>query len=124
MTTIYLFTALIGGTVLVCQFVLTLIGLGDTGFDLADDVPDSADVDLAEAGDFEGGGDDASHGSTWLFGVISFRTLVAAFTFFGAYERLRQTVDRGLRLTFADLSERSTALARGLAALGIVPGDR
>jgi membrane protein implicated in regulation of membrane protease activity len=30
--------------------------------------------------DAHGGGD---HGSTWMFGVISFRTVVAALTFFG-----------------------------------------
>ena len=33
MSTIFMFCALIGGTFLVCQFVMTLIGLGHEGFD-------------------------------------------------------------------------------------------
>ncbi len=83
MASIFLFCALIGGTVLVCQFILTLVGLGDAGFELADDIPDSADTDFADdVPDVDGS---TGHGelSTWLFGVISFRTLVAAATFFG-----------------------------------------
>jgi len=65
--------------------VLTLIGLGDTGFDIADDVPDGADVDMADVEAVENldPGNTDLHGSSWLFGVISFRTLVAAATFFG-----------------------------------------
>ena len=88
MTPIFFFCALIGGTVLICQFVLTLVGLGDPGFEITDDVPDSADVELSEL-DLSDGADGGDiddgdlHGSSWLFGVISFRTLVAAATFFG-----------------------------------------
>ncbi|WP_254511089.1 hypothetical protein [Anatilimnocola floriformis] len=88
MTYLFLFFAVAGGTVLICQFVLTLVGLGGNH-----DVPDDLSVD--HGGDFHGGeassdpaGDAAQdhshdHVSTWLFGVISFRTLVAASTFFG-----------------------------------------
>jgi len=91
MTALFLFFAVVGGTVLICQFVLTLVGLSG-----GHDLPDDLSVD--HAGDF--GGHDVSadhsseighdhghageaHASNWLFGVISFRTLVAASTFFG-----------------------------------------
>jgi membrane protein implicated in regulation of membrane protease activity len=99
MATIFLFFAVVGGTVLVCQFVLTLMGLGSDG-DIPDDLPDDVPHDLGGVGhDFAhdvhdvhaGDGHDAAHGhdgahghdSSWLFGIISFRTLVAAFAFFG-----------------------------------------
>lgn len=90
---VFLACAVIGGTVLVCQFVLTLIGFGMDDVDLADHVPhDVGGVDIGHAlGDGDAGHADAAgasvagehHGSTWLFGVISFRTMVAALTFFG-----------------------------------------
>ena len=87
MTTVFLICAAIGGTILVFQFVLTMIGLGGEAFDL--DLPDGdADIDLDFDADVDVGGDtDLGHhghvGSSWLFGVISFRTMVAALAFFG-----------------------------------------
>jgi len=95
--TLYLITAVVGGTVMVCQFLLTMLGLGDDGADVGE-----GDVG-ADAGDFDAGADvdvdvDADHqtsihhaadadvdhpGSSWLFQVLSFRTVVAAITFFG-----------------------------------------
>jgi hypothetical protein len=94
MTYLFLFFAVVGGTVLVCQFVLTLVGLSG-GHDLPDDLSadtgggfhggDVHDVGAGNSGDaahdHAAGGHD--HASSWLFGVISFRTLVAASTFFG-----------------------------------------
>ena len=102
MTSVFIVCAAIGGTILVCQFVMMLIGLGGHAFM---DVDMPADVGHGFGGDFHGGGDglhgDAGlhadhagsdsadndqalqHGSTWLFGVLSFRTLTAALTFFG-----------------------------------------
>ena len=89
METIFLFFAVVGGTVLVCQFVLTLMGLGSDG-DIPDDLPDDVPHDLGGVGhdlphDAHAGDGHAAHGhdSSWLFGIISFRTLVAAFAFFG-----------------------------------------
>lgn len=93
---LFLIAAIIGGTVMICQFLLTLLGMGDDGSDLgADDFAGDADV----AGDFDIDGNlpadhDTSLGhaadadyqhpdSTWLFGVLSFRTLIAAAAFFG-----------------------------------------
>lgn len=123
MSSVFLYCALIGGTFLVCQFVMTLIGLahGVDG-DVAHDAPDAIDghggdlygidvhagdvhagdvhvgdvhVEDAALADVHGGdltsgdvdgdlqGADDHHGSTSLFGVLSFRALVAAATFFG-----------------------------------------
>lgn len=97
--TLFLIAAVVGGTVMVCQFLLTMLGLGDDGADFADgDVAGDIGVD---AGDFSGDVDvdmdgdhhtpihtaadaDVDHpGSSWLFQVLSFRTIVAAITFFG-----------------------------------------
>jgi hypothetical protein len=92
LSTIYLIAAVVGGTVLVCQFVLTLMGLGDDGVDVGDagfdgDVPGDAvhaghdhTTTLSEAAD----GEFQHPDSSWLFGILSFRTLVAASAFFGA----------------------------------------
>jgi membrane protein implicated in regulation of membrane protease activity len=89
---LFLLLAVVGGTVLIVQFVLTLVGLGgDHGLDVSHDVPhDFAgdvghDVHAGGAHGAEGEGHDAAghHGSSWLFAAISFRTLVAAATFFG-----------------------------------------
>ena len=104
---LFLIAAVVGGTVMVCQFLLTMLGLGDDGSDIGDgDVGGDVAVD---AGDFDAGGDfdgdaggdfdiDGDHhtamhhaadadidhpGSTWLFQMLSFRTVVAALTFFG-----------------------------------------
>ena len=113
MTTVFLFCALVGGTILVCQFVLTLIGLGDTGFDIADDVPDGADADMADIETAENlnPGDTDLHGSSWLFGIISFRTLVAAATFFGLTGMAAST--GGLPL----VGQMMVAISCGLAAM-------
>jgi membrane protein implicated in regulation of membrane protease activity len=88
----FLICAVVGGTVLICQFVLTLVGLGgDHSFDAGHD----GSADFGGAAGHDGhvggshGGEDADHdahgdhGSSWLFGVVSLRTLVAAATFFG-----------------------------------------
>jgi hypothetical protein len=97
--TLFLIAAVVGGTVMVCQFLLTMLGLGDDGSDIGDgdvggDVGDF-DAGADAGGDFDVDGDhhtaihhaadaDVDHpGSTWLFQMLSFRTVVAALTFFG-----------------------------------------
>lgn len=93
---IFLIAAVIGGTVMVCQFALTLLGMGDNGSDVTDG---DFSGDISHTGEFTVDGDLAgSHStpighaadadyqhpdSTWLFGVLSFRTLIAAAAFFG-----------------------------------------
>lgn len=99
----FLVCAAVGTTIMLIQFVLTLFGMG--GDDMAGDVG-GGDVhvdfhDVAGGGhDFAGDGHgmadgvhdghvgdahghDAHHGSSWFFGVLSFRALVAAVAFFG-----------------------------------------
>lgn len=128
MWTVFMVCAVIGGAVLVCQVVLTLVGLGghDVDFGHADVTDVHLDVSGAADGhalDVHGGtgvedGHDASghHGSTWLFGVVSLRTLVAAITFFGL---------SGMTALSADLSTGTAifiAIASGLAAMFVVHG--
>jgi len=87
LNTIFLIAAVVGGTVMVCQFVLTLLGMGDHGDALGGDFHDG---DLSSEGSELPGHGDAAHvqgdGHTlgdWLFGVLTLRTLVAAVAFFG-----------------------------------------
>jgi hypothetical protein len=104
MNTIFTVAALIGGTVLVFQFVLMLLGLGEHGGDVAGGdighAPMGGDVgghfDHA-GGDLTGGEVTSDHGAwheaadvdlghpdaTWFFEMLSLRTLSAATTFFG-----------------------------------------
>jgi hypothetical protein len=82
--TIYLSCAIAGGTLLVCQFLLGLIGLGDH-HDAGGDHDLGADHEVHGA---DGHDAHASHGShesqhSWLIGVLTFRSIVAAVTFFG-----------------------------------------
>lgn len=112
-TIIYSVSAVVGGTILCCQFLMTLLGLGhDLPSDLPDDVPhdfhfghDGADADHDVAH-----GHDAHHETSFLR-LITFRTVVAAATFFGL---------AGLAGNEAKLSGVSTfvvALAAGAAAM-------
>lgn len=83
MAVLYVSCAAIGGTILLLQFLMTVIGLGGDALDL--DLPDDIDADVDVSVDTDFGADGADHhvNSSWLFGVISFRTVVAALTFFG-----------------------------------------
>jgi hypothetical protein len=74
MVTFYLVCFLIGGTLLVAQFLLGLLGLGHL-HDIADH-DFGHDLHLEHHGDHEGEGG-------WFTGMLTFRTLVAALTFFG-----------------------------------------
>ena len=107
---VFVVCAAIGGTILVFQFVLTMIGLGGEAFDL--DMPDGdLDVDLDFDADM-GSDVDAGHvGSSWLFGVISFRTMVAAMAFFGLAGLTAQSADTSPAVTLL------VAIAAGAAAM-------
>jgi hypothetical protein len=82
MEALYLYCAVIAGTLLVLQVVLSLIGLGEHfHFDHLDHVPDPhIDIGAHEVG---GNGDGFDHGGGRFVGLFSFRALVAAFTVFG-----------------------------------------
>ena len=97
--TIFLISAVVGGTIMVCQFLLMCLGMGDDGSgdfggdadvgdfgadaDLTADGIDVADADhhtsWSQAGDADIGHPDASR----IFEILSFRSIVAAITFFG-----------------------------------------
>jgi membrane protein implicated in regulation of membrane protease activity len=112
MALLFLSCAVVGGTILICQFVLTLVGLGgehgvDFGHDVAHDFIGDTAHDAA-GGDAHGaGGDDHAaaqqHGSSWIFAVISFRTLVAAIAFFGLIGSAAQSAGQpiGVQLLLA-----------------------
>jgi len=79
--TIYLICAAAGGTLMVCQFLLGLLGMGghhDAG----------GDHDFHDAGAHDSHDGDGSHGDhdgqqSWYVGVLTFRSVVAALTMFG-----------------------------------------
>ncbi|MBC8356165.1 MAG: hypothetical protein H8E66_29665 [Planctomycetes bacterium] len=103
MTTIFLVCAVVGGTILAFQFVMTFAGFGDSEFDIGDDLPDSFDTALdTDAFDGDLNVSD-SHGSTTMFGVLSFKTVVAAMTFFGIAGMAAETggMSRPSQLTIA-----------------------
>lgn len=89
MVYLFIFCAVLGGTILVCQFVLTLIGFGHDAGGMVHDGSVDLHTDIhvdAHSGDTHSGdhaAENAQHDSSWLFGIISFRTLVAASAFFG-----------------------------------------
>jgi hypothetical protein len=103
---VFIVCAALGGTILVAQFLMTLIGLGGHMFDLdvssdighdlgggdfhvdgGDVHVDSGDAHVDHPGGDADQSDDSSqavhHGSTSLFRILSFRTVVAALAFFG-----------------------------------------
>jgi membrane protein implicated in regulation of membrane protease activity len=105
MTTIFLVCAVVGGTILAFQFVMTFVGFGHSDVDIIDDIPDSFDGfdGHLEVGD--------PHGSTAMFGVLSFKTVVASVTFFGIAGMAAQS--GGLSLP----GQLTIAIIAGLSAL-------
>jgi hypothetical protein len=88
MEKVYLACTALGGTVMVCQFLLTLFGLGDHGEMAIDhDVPHDFGHDGAHDAGHE-------HDQGWFVGILSFRALVAAVTFFGLGGMIGTASDR------------------------------
>jgi hypothetical protein len=92
METFFLLCAVFGGTVLVAQFLLGFGGDHEHGGEGAEDAPDDigamhADVGGHEAAHAADGHEhhdgQAHHSSTWMFGVLTFRTVLIGMTFFG-----------------------------------------
>lgn len=103
MTTLFALCAVVGGTVLVCQFVLTVIGLG-------------GDAEIHEPGDLETNTDldpGDGHSSSLFFGMLSFRTLTAAAAFFGL---------SGLAADAAGFSVTQTLFVAALCGIGAIYG--
>src|SRR5688572_4010499 len=102
MENFYLICAVVGGTLLVGQFLLGLLGLGHDG--------DSADHDASFDADHDADG----HGSAWFAGVLSFRAIVAAVTLFGLSGLAANAAGRDSTTSFA------VAFGGGLAGLLLV----
>ena len=115
MDTVFLVCALIGGTLIACQFLLSLLGFAGE-HDAADHGGDH-DAGGHDAGGHDGGAHDhghAEHSSTWFFSMLTVRTVAAALAFFGL---------TGLAAHRAELDELPTtvlAVAAGLAAFFLV----
>jgi len=122
LNTIFLIAAVIGGTVMVCQLALSVLGMGEHGagghghFGHGDFGADHTgghfgghDADAGADGDLTGDGSHAD--SNWLFSVITFRTLVAASAFFGLAGAAALSAD------FSGPQSVAIALAAGLAAM-------
>jgi hypothetical protein len=91
METIYLICALSGGALLLCQLLLSLIGLGghhDVGghdfHDLGGHDGDVSGHDGDATGHHDAAHDSSHEGvAAWFVSMLTFRTLVSALTFFG-----------------------------------------
>ncbi len=81
MENLFLFCAIFGGTVLVAQFFL---GFGSEEHDSEgpEDAPDAIGAIEGDASE-QTHGDAAHHDSTWIFGVLTMRTMLIGVTFFG-----------------------------------------
>jgi hypothetical protein len=107
METLYLVCAVLGGTLLLCQFLLGLLGLGhhDLG---GHDVHDVGGHDIHTDQDHDHAHDS---GVAWFTSVLTFRTIVAALTIFGLAGRAGDAAALDPILAFA------LALAAGAATL-------
>jgi hypothetical protein len=109
METTYLICAAVGGTLIVCQFVMTVFGMGGHH--------DLAGHDHVEVAGHGGGGDHhGDHGddSTWFLGMLTFRTISAGLAFFGLVGVMGQRAELEPAVALV------LALAGGLAALLLV----
>ncbi|QDT17238.1 hypothetical protein [Alienimonas californiensis] len=112
MFTVYTVLALAGGTLLLCQVVATLLGLGgDFEADFDADTPDfdTPDLDVPDADAGDQGGDHSGHGS--FVGALSLRALTAAATFAGLFGLI------GSELRWAGWLTALAALLGGAAGL-------
>jgi hypothetical protein len=113
--TIYLVTAIVGCTLLLLQVTLQLVGLGHDvdadAHDIGHELGADADADADGHGDGHG---EAGHGSSWFFGLLSFKALVGFAGIFGL---------TGLSLEGGDLSfglRLSIAIEAGVVAMVLV----
>lgn len=118
MSTLFLICATIGGTILVGQFVLAVVGFsghGDFAGDVGHDVPHDFHVDShsAHGPDPELGAHGVGHGnlSTWIFGFLSFKTITAALAFFGLAGCAAYAAEMG------NAAQLTIATSSGLAAM-------
>jgi len=113
METVYLGCAILGGTILVCQFVMTLVGLGDH-HDIGGDHDIAHDIGHDGAGHEHAHEGAHAHDSSWFVGILTFRTIVAALTFFGLAGKF------GTASNFEPPATLAMAAAAGVAAMFLV----
>jgi hypothetical protein len=139
MTSVFIACAAAGGTILILQFAMALLGLGGHGFDtdMPHDIGGGFDFhgdaggDLhgdtglhgdhdgdGTAGDHDGDGTAADHSpqhsAASLFRVLSFRTIVAALAFFGLGGLTAQSAEASTSTTLL------VAVGAGAAAMASV----
>jgi predicted Ser/Thr protein kinase len=87
METLYTACAIAGGALILCQFLMSVLGLGHHhdigGHDIHDVGGHDVGHDASHNGHAEGQHDGTSGQSSWFAGVLTFRTVVTALTFFG-----------------------------------------
>lgn len=84
MSQVFLICAVIGGTWMVCQFVMTLMGFGGDHDGALDASHSDASAGPHGAADNNGDSGGHDHGSAlWFFKIVTIRTLTAAIAFFG-----------------------------------------
>lgn len=111
-TIIYSVSAVLGGTLLGCQFLMTLLGLGhDLPGDLPDDVPHDFHFDHGGFDHDTAQGHDSPHHESSFLRLLTFRTVVAATTFFGLAGLAGNSAELPGELTLV------VALAAGAAAM-------
>jgi hypothetical protein len=117
METAYMICFVAGATLLACQFLLSALGIGghhDIGGDHeVGDLHDPGLHDTHAGGDHDHGAHHETVG-TWFVSLLTFRTLVAAITFFGL-AGLAASREWG-----AGMNSFLVAVGAGLAALFIV----
>jgi hypothetical protein len=121
MENVFLFCAVLGGTLLVLQFVLALLGFGadhlhvgglpldghtEGHFGIGSTGPHLPSGGHDVGGGHLGGGTADSHAesvaeSSWWLGLISLRTIVAALTFFGLVGTIALQAGWGVPLALA-----------------------
>ncbi|MFN4257809.1 MAG: hypothetical protein ACK4RK_00795 [Gemmataceae bacterium] len=109
METVYLICAILGGTILVGQFLLSVLGVGGDHDGGDASVGDTHDIHTSDGHDHHGAG----HGG-WFVGVLTFRTVVAALTFFGLIGMMGSTSAWSSPVTFV------LAVAAGAGAMFLV----
>lgn len=119
MQTLFLVCIAIGGTLMVAQFALSLLGFGGHGLHFSGDVGTDFAHDFSADAAHDGSTGE-SHGgpsSTWYFGVITFQTVVAAMTFFGLAGMAASTADLAMPLPVVVATASGAGALLGVHAL-------
>lgn len=116
MSTVFLVCGILGSTVIVLQFVLMLIGIGHDDGGLGEYELDSGGHDGGHDGEIMDSAEDHHLGhsqsvTNWLFGMLSFRSLMTFCAFFGLI---------GMAGHSAELTTLQTVVIAGAVGVGAV----